>query len=102
MHAHAHAQHEHEQGFVFIVLLVFIDVISTNLKKLQEEMATSSRQKDTLIVQLQQTLVLLSQQQFQRIVKPTESLINNQDANFMNLQALQSMQTDVNKSLSLS
>lgn len=76
-----------------------VESMNTNMKRLQEEIANSNRQKDTLIVQLQQTLVLLSQQQFQRIVKPAESLLSN--PNFLNLQTLQSLQTDVTKSMSL-
>ena len=40
------------------------------LKGLREELEHSTRQKDQLIVQLQQTLVLLTQQHYQKILKP--------------------------------
>lgn len=42
------------------------------MTNLREELAQSSRQKDSLIVQLQQTLVLLTQQHYSKLFKSEE------------------------------
>ena len=46
-----------------------LDLTLEELKKLREETTRSSQQKDSLIVQLQQTLVMLCQQQVQKFVQ---------------------------------
>jgi len=54
------------------MLYVFsLDSMSNEIKTLREALEHSSRQKDSLIVQLQQTLVLLTQQHYQKMMKPT-------------------------------
>ena len=63
------------------------------MTQLRSELNQSSRQKDALIVQLQQTLVLLTQQQYQRMLKPNE--LNNQDQ-FNLIQTLPTINNDNN------
>ncbi|XP_057301601.1 uncharacterized protein LOC130636036 isoform X4 [Hydractinia symbiolongicarpus] len=57
-------------------LMSVIDQLKNDINSLKEELAQSSRQKDSLIIQLQQTLVLLTQQQYQRMLKPNHACVN--------------------------
>lgn len=56
--------------------VLFPDQLKNDINSLKEELAQSSRQKDSLIIQLQQTLVLLTQQQYQRMLKPNYACVN--------------------------
>lgn len=45
--------------------------MTEEIKSLRQELNQATHQRDTLIIQLQQTLMLLSQQQYQKILKQT-------------------------------
>ncbi|XP_065644456.1 uncharacterized protein LOC100197387 isoform X4 [Hydra vulgaris] len=79
-------------------LTSLVDAMREELRDLRNELNQSTRQKDALIVQLQQTLVLLTQQQYQRMLKPAE--ITGQDGFLIqNIQSLSTLNNDVSNNV---
>ena len=78
--------------------MFLVDAMRDELRDLRNELNQSTRQKDALIVQLQQTLVLLTQQQYQRMLKPTE--LSGQDGFLLqNIQSLSTINNDLSNNV---
>ena len=53
---------------VYLFPVNYTDNMNKEMKDLREQLDHSSRQKDSLIVQLQQTLMLITQQQYSKML----------------------------------
>ncbi len=64
---------------VFIVLISYFEAtVKKEVEKLVKDNAKSSQQKDSLIIQLQQTLIMLCQQQLQKFIPGSEQNFSEQ------------------------